>query len=446
MYNMRANIFSITLAIFATLGHGFPADLSALGVNTDSGVVHGFIDSSTPNVRQFLGVPFANPPVGARRWLPPSKLQSTVSVNATDIGPGCPQGALSALADLSVYSPSAGNQTEYFPLKNFREDCLALNVWAPRDAKTALLVFVWYFGGGLYQGSTNSLYYNPQSWVERTMGHIVVTVNFRSNIFGFPNTPGVANQNLGLLDQRMALEWVRTNIANFGGDPSRIIAWGQSGGAIAIDYLNLAYPSDPIISGMILDSSTALFPQEVAKSFDSAQTNFAAVAVALACDLAVSQFDCLRNISWQKIEAVVKATPNLTFLPVTDNLTVFSNYTQRYEIGALASVSAIVGTNEHELNDRTPLPLGPLFNQTTSDLKSNRTFLCTAVLTSHFRQSHSLVTYKYRYDGNFPNISPSGFPGAYYSSELPLLFGTAGIYHGASTVYENTVSRKLQEF
>lgn len=90
----------------------------------------------------------------------------------------------------------------------------------------------------------------------------MVAINSRSNILGFPNARGLDDQNLGLLDQRMALEWVRDNIANFGGDPSIIIAWGQSGGAIAIDILNFAYASDPIFRGMILDSSTVFYPQQ----------------------------------------------------------------------------------------------------------------------------------------------------------------------------------------
>jgi acetylcholinesterase len=438
--------FYAILTPLLPIARGFPTTLPALKVKTDSGVFHGFVDSSTPNVRQFLGIPFARPPVGSRRWLPPSRLQSNLSINATDIGPGCPQGALSSLADLSVYSPSAGNQTEYFPLHRYSEDCLTLNVWTPRGANIALPVFVWFFGGGFHQGATNSPYYNPQSWVQRTMEHIVVTVNFRSNIFGFPNAAGVTVQNLGLLDQRMALQWVRDNIAKFGGDPSRIIAWGQSAGAVAIDYLNFAYPSDPIFSGMILDSGTAFFPSAAAKTFDAAQRNFTAVAGAFGCDLAASQVGCLRNVSWQDIEAVVKANPTLTFLPVADNLTVFSNYTERYKMGALSTVPAIIGMTEHEFNEGVPVPLGRLFNQTVSDLKSNKTFLCTSALTSQLRQSNSRVTYRYRYDGNFSNISPPAFPGAYHSSELPLLFGTADKYHGASTAYENTVSRKLQDF
>lgn len=115
-------------------------------------------------------------------------------------------------------------------------------------------------------------------------------------------------------------------------------------------------------------------------------------------------------------------------------------------MGALSSVPAIVGSNQHEFNEGIPFLLGLQLNQTVSDSTTNKTFLCTAVLTSQFRQSNSRVTYRYRYDANFTNLSPPAYPGAYHASELPLLFGTAGEFHGASTAYEDTVSRTLQDF
>jgi acetylcholinesterase len=436
------------VAILASVGTCYPttSPASKLQIKTDSGLLHGFVKSSAPDVRQFLGIPFAHPPTGPRRWLPPLKLSSTASFNATSIGPACPQIAFGgAESGSSVYSPSGGNQTEYFPPDSFSEDCLTLNVWAPSSSKTKLPVFVWFFGGGFLQGGTNSPYFNPQSWVQRTQDHIVVTVNFRSNIFGFPNAVGVTNQNLGLLDQRLALEWVRDQIANFGGDPSRIIGWGESGGAEAVDYLNFAYPSDPIFSGTILDSATALFPQAGGRTFDTAQTNFTAVSTALGCHDPSSEMDCLRDVTWQDIEAVLSADPTLMFLPIVDNVMVFQNYSDRYAKNAISSVPALIGTNLHEFNEGIPNPLSPTFNQSASDMDTNVVFVCTAALTSHARQSYSLTTYRYRYDGNFSNISPPSYPGAYHASELPLIFGTAGDFHGASTAYENTVSSKMQD-
>lgn len=334
----------VAFLVTSVASHPTPHPFSSLCVQTSSGFIDGFVNPLNPDVRQFLGVPFSISPTGSRRWLPPSRLQSNDRIIATNIGPACPQLHVSAGSPLntSVYDSNFGNQTEFFPLDDFSEDCLTLNVWAPQTHETRLPVFVWFFGGGFVQGGTNSLYFNLEAWIQRTQEHIVVTVNFRSNIFGFPNAAGLFEQNLGLLDQRLALEWVRDNIAEFGGDPTKIIDWGESSGAIAVDFLDLAYSSDPIVSGQILDSSTALFPES--KTTDTAHSNFTAVANAFRCPLV----DCLRNVSWQDIEAYLSQDQTLQFVPVADERIVFSNTTQRYEIGAFSSVPAIIGTNQHE--------------------------------------------------------------------------------------------------
>lgn len=368
-----------------------------------------------------------------------------MSIKATSFGPACPQIGISYQAAIDVFSPAGGNETEYFPVANFSEDCLTLDIWTPSQ-RFNLPVFVWYFGGGFVQGGTNSLYLNPQSWIQRTQEHIVVAVNSRSNIFGFPHSDGLDEQNLGLLDQRMGLEWVRDNIANFGGDPTKIIVWGQSGGAIAVDFLNFAYNSDPIASGMVLDSGTAFYPQKASQTQDTARTNFKFVAQALNCTSATSELDCMRKVSWQDIEAVLLADsrlahPTLTFKPVVDNRTVFSDYVQRYEMGAVSSIPAVVGTNQHEFNAF----LTQDFDQTLADIKTNQAFLCTAVNTSQHRQNSHLVTYRYRYDGNFTDLSPGNYTGAIHAAELPLIFGTQGKYHGPTSSYEDIVSERIQD-
>ncbi|KAJ7725456.1 Alpha/Beta hydrolase protein [Mycena metata] len=241
-------------------------------ITTDSGVLHGFIDPSSSAVRQFLGVSFALPPTSTRRWLPPMGFnKSTVSINTTAFGPACPQIPLSTQLTPDIFSTKGGNQTEFFPVEEFSEDCLTLNVWTPASTDGSKLpVLVWFFGGAFLQGGAHSLYFNPTSWIQRTQGHIVVSVNYRINIFGLPNAPGLTDRNLGLLDQRAVLEWVRTNIGALGGDPGRIVTWGESSGTISVGFLHFLLPADPIVYGSIMESGTALVPAKISLSNDTA--------------------------------------------------------------------------------------------------------------------------------------------------------------------------------
>ena len=140
--------------------------------------------------------------------------------------------------------------------------------------------------------------------------------------------------NLGLLDQRLGLEWVRSNIASFGGDASRISLWGQSAGAESVDYYNFAYPTDPIVSGLIMDSGTALLPSGTS---DLTHSNFTFVASQFGCGnlSPAAELSCMRNVSSIAIESFLKSygdngtQPSISFNPVIDNRTKFANYTAR---------------------------------------------------------------------------------------------------------------------
>lgn len=188
----------------------------------------------------------------------------------------------------------------------------------------------------------------PTQWVQRTQDHIVLSFNYRVNIFGQPNAPGLTDQNVGLQDQRLAVEWARDNIAAFGGDPERIIIWGQSAGSISVDYYSFTYPDDPIAAGMSLDSGTS-FSSIV--SDDKAQTNFTFVAKNVGCSGFESDssglLKCMRGVDALKINDFIAKyaesaqQPGIGFSPVIDDKIVFSNYTERMLSGKQAKIVRI---------------------------------------------------------------------------------------------------------
>lgn len=194
---------------------------------------------------------------------------------------------------------------------------------------------------------------------------------------------------------------------------------------------------------MIEDSGTALYePQYTRQTADFDQKNFTAVARAFGCCCIDSSVECMREIPWQHIEDHLYEDSSLTFLPVADERTIFGNYTKQYASGAYSKIPAIIGSNQYEFN---AYGVGTPELQAASDANTRNSFLCPAARVSQFRKGSSRTTYRYRYDGNFTNISPSAmYTGAYHGAELPLIFGT-DYYHGADTPYEAEVSRKLQD-
>lgn len=157
--------------------------ISHLNVETTSGQVKGFVNQTTPNVAHFLGIPYAEPPVGDRRWLPVQrKSKSNETIDATRFGPACPQFDTDVdvapnifTVDVPGFAPS--------PYDYQSEDCLSVSIWTPwqeqnatQNVTEALPVIIWVYGGGFYQGSANQPYTNPSPWVERSGKHIVVNM------------------------------------------------------------------------------------------------------------------------------------------------------------------------------------------------------------------------------------------------------------------------------
>ncbi|KAG8930205.1 hypothetical protein FRC03_009068 [Tulasnella sp. 419] len=208
----------------------------------DAGSVTGYDDGSLFHYRS---IPFAYPPIGDRRLRPPEPLPPyDINIDATKFGPSCPnqvfhagwKGFLGGIADRII-------EWWYYTFRadNSDEDCLSLNVIAPKTANSSssLPVIVWIYGGAFLMGSTEG--YKGENIVKRSteIGQpvIYVSINYRIGVLGF--LPGIEVKNagagnLGLRDQRLGLRWVQKYIREFGGDPEKVTIWGQSAGAMSV--------------------------------------------------------------------------------------------------------------------------------------------------------------------------------------------------------------------
>lgn len=345
----------IVLGIFVASTFASPAchQHDPLIVRTKTGSIHGVIDPKFPNVRQFLGIPFAQPPLDDLRFAPPEQVRPWPgTLEATSLPLSCPQTHSNQSSsiytqDVLEFSIQGLNYTA-----PFTEDCLTLSVWAPSTTNTAatqpLPVLIFITGGGFTGGGMNIPYQIPTQWIARTPDHIVVTLNYRVNIFGFPSSRGLDADklNLGLLDQRLAVEWVAANIAAFGGDPGRIVLWGQSAGAASIASYAYAYPEKPLVAGFVQDSGTESI-LGTAKAEDRGNS-FSIVAEGVGCggmsSAPADELACMRKVSAEKINTFIEqysvsnTQPSLEFQPLVDEKLVFSNWTTGAVEGRVAKL------------------------------------------------------------------------------------------------------------
>ncbi|KAK3983992.1 Alpha/Beta hydrolase protein [Cladorrhinum sp. PSN332] len=442
-----------------------PIDDASLSVTTRLGTINGVVNPATPCVRRFLRIPYAKPPTQHRRFRPPEPVDSYPDdgINATSLGPSCPQFLVQEPA--TVYNrlvPQFNLQGLNDTCADTSEDCLTLSVYTPpvpRGRKLPVIIFI--YGGSFTFGGQDVPYQIPAKWVQQSQAHIVVTFNYRLNILGFPNAAGLepGERNPGLLDQREAVKWVRDNVEAFGGDTDRITLWGHSAGSISAAWYQYAYDTpdkDPIVSAIVMASGTEILPLARASTEDVRHGNFSAVAKEFGCDGAKSpgeELACMQMVDVKDLEVYLKGQMAklmtagqgaIYFTAVADGVTVFEDYKQRAAEGHILKVPTIIGT---DANDGLPfVPLGPNgVNKTVVDLTTAVLFFCPSVHAAEFRIQNSIPVFRYLYTGNFTNVSPEPFLGAYHGSELPLIFGTDGEFRGPSTPDELKTSRALED-
>ena len=223
-------------------------------VHTASGDLAG---KRAGDVRMFLGVPYAAPPVGDLRWRWPQPVQPAASPLVADrIGPSCMQ----------KLSHSKPPWTEAFMVQNdVSEDCLYLNIWAPAKTGMPRPVLVFLHGGGFVEGSGGIASYDGTALAQR--GLVVVNVNYRLGVFGYfassalqAESPQHSAGNYAMADQIAALRWVQQNIAAVGGDPQRVMLAGQSAGAESVAELLASPLAKGLFQRAVMNSDPLLWP------------------------------------------------------------------------------------------------------------------------------------------------------------------------------------------
>ncbi|KAH8728583.1 carboxylesterase-like protein [Phaeosphaeriaceae sp. PMI808] len=405
------------------------------------------------DVCEWLGIPYASPPTGQLRYAPPVQPSTQGSFNANNYGHDCPQNQAAFFAYPNATSQYAKIYANFINQGNHTqdEDCLTLNVWAKPSGQTKP-VMVWIHGGRYSAGTSNTPFYDGQ-YLANNQDVVVVAFNFRMSIFGFPGAPE-GSQNVGFLDQYMAVAWVRDNIGAFEGDASRIAIVGQSSGAQAVGNWAYAFKNDPIVAGAMSHSGNVFsFP---ANDLKLAASNWYNVSGTLGCGTSGDTLSCMRlsNITFSAILAAIKRVPpppnnsatrsRPAFQMTIDNKTAFavSEYKARLSSGNLARIPYFQIENEHESGFYriSALAQGRSPPESEWRLFEQSTFTCPMAVEAYGRANLGIPTYRARYQADWENLRLYNTPssGAYHGVEINMVIGNSegvsGIAPGAEAV------------
>ncbi len=343
----------VALGTLVSLGRASQAGAAVPGqVQIASGRLQG-VSGRASEVTVFKGIPYAAPPVGALRWKAPEPALNWNGVRQADhFGAVCPQAKLPTLDDGSA--------------PTMDEDCLTANVWTAATSPTEKRpVFVWIYGGGFSEGTGAEPEFDGEALARK--GVVVVTFNYRIGPLGFLATPDLdresghdASGNYGLLDDIALLQWVKANIAAFGGDPDQVTIGGQSAGAGSSGFLSMSPLAKGLFKRAILESH-ARYPRDLELRYLSVsyRTKVAAETAGQTFIEAHGAHTAaqLRAMPWQQlvvgnvldvdVDTGSAAKPPL-FRPVVDGWVLPHDYEETYRLGSQNDVSILAGNNKDE--------------------------------------------------------------------------------------------------
>src|ERR1022692_3475610 len=325
--------------------HALRAQLRSVEQRTANGILRGVV-SADGKVRTFKGIPYAAPPVGPLRWKAPQPAAAWTGVRqATEYGARCMQAAIYSDMIFHDSGPS--------------EDCLYLNLWMPAVPAVAKLpVMVWIFGGGYQAGSTSEPRQDAGNLSKK--GVLVVSLNYRLGIFGFFSHPELTREsghgssgNYGLLDQLAALQWVKKNIATFGGDPDNVTIFGESAGSFSVSALVASPLAKGLFRRAIGESGAYLsgetLPLKPRAELEKSDPAFARPALGT---------DSLAELRAKSADEVLQAAlkeKQIRFAPNVDGYFLPEDVAAIYAKGQESAVPLLAGWNLDEANYRAIL-------------------------------------------------------------------------------------------
>lgn len=411
-------------------------------VKTTAGQLRGMLTSS--GRAEFLGIPYAQPPLGELRWRPPVPVKTWAGVrDVQHFGAPCAQ--------------MPAGEWNRRDAEMSQEDCLFLNVITPQwPVKGKLPVMFWIHGGANTGGTASAALYKDGTLVDH--GVILVTVNYRLGIFGFlahpeltKESPHHASGDYGLMDQIAALHWVHDNIANFGGDPANVTVFGQSAGAHDASLLMVSPIAKGLFEKVIGESGTSFgfgMPT-LAQTEESGQK----LAGLLGAPAGQDPIKYMRGLSVAEIFRVLASErrgPEPGFAFDVDGWIIPTIPAKVFAAGEEAPVAMIMGSNSREfdfpaspdelrrritegagdmapkvlllygLNDGGQGTVDPLYGPVSNQLSADVTFRCPAVVQSAFHKAAHHPTYEYQFEHADPGHESEG---AVHSAELPYVFG-----------------------
>lgn len=429
-----ASLASLLLAGCAT-----PAGAGDPVVSAPAGVISG---SLSGDVHVYRGIPYAQAPVGDRRWKPPVPAAPfEAPFAARDFGPACVQ---PRPRQGSIYAN---------PPEAMSEDCLSLNIWAPAGAAAAPVI-VWIHGGSLTGGYSGEPLYDGTRLARE--GAVVVSVNYRLGVLGYlahpelsAESPHGVSGNYGLLDQIEALRWVARNIGAFGGDPSNVTIAGESAGALSVAYL-MAAPDARGLFHKAIAQSAYLIPTPELKA--ARHGHFAAEAVGSYVAQAVGARD-LAGLRALDAEALTAAAAGAGYVPwgTVDGRTLTRQLVDTFDAGEQAAVPVLAGFNSGEIRSMRflmlPVPesaaayeaaiqerygdlaaeylkLYPSTDLKEAALAAPRDALYGWTATRLVRGQAALgqASYLYHFDHTYPAASALDLKG-FHAAEIPYAFG-----------------------